>query len=106
MSRQYYTYIMANKWNTVMYIGITSNLEGRVYQHKIKEMKGFTSRYNVNKLVYYEEYGDVYEAIAREKQLKNWKRQWKVGLIQRENPEYIDLAYDWFKLGDSGSSPE
>jgi putative endonuclease len=104
--RTYYVYIMTNQRNTVFYIGVTSDLAGRVYQHKNKLLKGFTSRYNIDKLVYYEEYNDVYEAIQREKQLKNWQRQWKIDLIKKNNPKLKDLSTDWFKDQDSGSSPE
>jgi len=96
MPRQYYVYIMMNKRNTVLYTGVTSNLEGRVYQHKNKVFKGFTSRYNVCKLVYYEEYDSAYEAIMREKQIKRWHRQWKFNLIRKDNPRLKDLAHDWY----------
>ena len=95
--RVYYTYIMANKGDDVLYIGVTSNLEGRILQHKKREIKGFTSKYYVNKLVYYEEFETAYEAIAREKQLKNWHRQWKINLIKRSNPTFKDIAADWYK---------
>ena len=96
MSYTYYVYIMTNKWNTILYTGVTRNLEGRVYQHKHKLIPSFTSCYNVCKLVYYEEYTDVYEAIRREKQIKNWKRQWKIDLIKINNPKFNDLARDWY----------
>ena len=80
----------------MFYIGVTSHLFGRVYQHKIKEVSGFTSRYNVTKLVYYEEYNDIYQAIRREKQLKNWHRQWKINLVKKSNLHFKDLAKDWY----------
>lgn len=82
----YYVYIMTNKINTVLYTGVSGNLKGRVLQHKNKEVSGFTSHYNISKLVYYEEYQYVYDVIAREKQLKNWKRKWKEDLIKNMNP--------------------
>jgi len=104
--KTYYVYILTNKRNTVFYTGIISGLEERVYQHKHKLLKGFTSKYNINKLVYYEEYNDVYEAIHREKQLKKWRRQWKIDLIKKDNPGLKDLSADWYKDRDSGSSPE
>jgi putative endonuclease len=81
----------------MFYIGITNNLEGRVYQHKFKVIPGFTNKYNINKLVYYEEYDDVYEAIYREKQLKNWHRQWKINIIKKYNPSFKDLSEEWFE---------
>ncbi|MFA6553831.1 MAG: GIY-YIG nuclease family protein, partial [Patescibacteria group bacterium] len=90
-------YILTNKFNSVLYIGMTGDLEGRIQQHKTKEVEGFTSKYNVNKLVYYEKFPTALEAITREKQLKNWKRKWKQELIESNNREYQDLAVDWFE---------
>ena len=88
-----FIYFMANTHNTTLYIGITSNLEKRVYEHKNGTFnKSFTRRYNCNKLVYYEVFGDIKYAIAREKQIKNWKREWKDELVERENPGWIDLS--------------
>lgn len=87
----YFVYILASKKNGTLYIGVTNNLERRTLQHKSKETKSFTEKYNVNKLVYFEESQDVNEAIAREKQLKNWHRQWKINLIEQDNPEWNDL---------------
>jgi len=89
--KQYSVYIMASKRNGTLYIGITSNLIYRVYQHKHKNANGFTSKYDVNKLVYYEQTEDVRSAIKREKQLKNWKRKWKLELIEKINPNWKDL---------------
>jgi len=86
-----YIYIMANKPNGVLYIGVTSNLENRIYQHKNNSIPGFTSKYRLHHVVHYEIFEDVRDAIAREKQLKNWKRQWKVSLIEEENPKWKDL---------------
>ena len=87
----YYVYIMANKYNTVTYTGVTNDLEARVYQHKEKTIKGFTSRYNINKLVYYEIYEDIESAILREKQIKKFTRRKKVALIESMNPRWEDL---------------
>ena len=91
--KNYYIYIMANKTNSTIYIGVTSDLIKRVWQHKNKVIDGFTKRYNVNKLVYYEETTDVNSAIAREKQLKGWNRTKKNKLIESINPNWDDL-YD------------
>lgn len=82
---------MTNKISTVLYVGVTDNLIKRVYQHKNKLADGFTSKYNINKLVYYEIFEDINEAIKREKQIKNWHREWKVNLIRKINPELNDL---------------
>ncbi len=92
----YYVYIMANWNNEVLYIGVTGNLQWRVYEHKNKLVKGFTSKYNVNKLVYYEEYQYIEDAIRREKNLKNWHREWKINQIKTINPQLNDLAKDWY----------
>ena len=91
--KEYYVYIMASDRNGTLYIGVTNDLRKRVYQHKNKVVKGFTEKYGVHKLVYYEYTNDVYSAVSREKQLKNWKRQWKLNLIESSNPYWIDL-YD------------
>jgi len=93
--REYYTYIMMNRYNTVSYIGITNNIAHRIWQHKEKVNKGFTKKYNINKLVYYETFDNPDEAITREKQLKQWNRSKKVELIKKENPEFKDLSDDW-----------
>ncbi len=92
----YFVYMITNKNCTVLYIGVTNNLERRVYEHIQKINKGFTSKYNCNKLVWYEEYSTVKEAISREKQLKNWQRNWKNQLIEKKNPEWNDLSEKWF----------
>jgi len=102
--RRYYVYIMANKYDTVFYIGTTRNLEYRVWEHKHKVLKGFTSRYNITKLVYYEEFLLAIEAFAREKQLKNWHREWKINLIKGMNPSFNDLAEEWYEPGDAETS--
>lgn len=95
MERQYCVYILTNQRNTVLYIGVTNNLKRRVYEHKHKLAKGFTKRYNVEKLVYYEVGEDAYGAITREKQLKGVPRRKKIQLIESMNPEWRDL-YDDF----------
>ncbi len=92
MNKQYYIYIMINKLNRVLYTGLTSNLEKRVYEHKSKLIEGFTKKYNVDKLVYYEEFDDINEAIAREKQIKSGSRQKKIDLITKMNPVWKDLS--------------
>ncbi|MDF1527190.1 MAG: GIY-YIG nuclease family protein [bacterium] len=91
MSRTYYIYIMTNKENRVLYTGVTGDLVNRVYQHRERQVQGFTSRYNVTKLVYFEMFNDPVNAIAREKQMKAGSREKKVKLIERYNPEWKDL---------------
>jgi len=81
-----------------MYVGVTNNLERRVYEHKHKLVQGFTEKYNVNKLVYFEETGDVEAALTREKQIKKWRREKKNRLVCSINPEWRDLSEDWFCL--------
>jgi len=88
---QYFVYILTNKRNNVLYVGITNNLIRRVYEHKNKLISGFTSKYNVNKLVYYESFQSIFDAIKREKEIKGWKREKKVALINSFNPEWKDL---------------
>ena len=90
--RQYYVYILTNKSNKVLYIGVTNNLERRIFEHKNKLVDGFTKKYNLNKLVYYETTKNIDGAIEREKQLKNWHRAWKVNLIEEFNPPWKDLS--------------
>jgi putative endonuclease len=89
-------YIMTNKGNTTLYIGVTSDLKSRVWEHKNKVYpNSFTSRYNLFKLVYFENFTTIEEAIGREKQLKRWHREWKYNLIKEANPEMIDLSENW-----------
>lgn len=95
MNKIFYVYIMTNPTGT-LYTGMTSNLQQRVYQHKHKLIDGFTKKYNVTRLVYYEETTDVNAAIAREKQIKSWRRSKKLDLIKALNPTWRDLAEDWF----------
>ncbi|OGQ13561.1 MAG: endonuclease [Deltaproteobacteria bacterium RIFCSPHIGHO2_02_FULL_40_11] len=90
--KQYFVYIMTNKRNTVLYTGITSNIEKRVYEHKMKIIPGFTQKYNVDKLAYYEEFPDPESAIAAEKKIKGWTRQKKIKLIESHNIEWKDLS--------------
>jgi len=92
--RSYFVYILSNKKRGSLYIGVTANVLNRNWQHKIKQDKrSFTSRYNIDKLVYYETFSDVYNAINREKQLKRWHRDWKINLIETENPFWKDLLF-------------
>lgn len=94
--RQYYVYIMTNIHHSSLYIGVTNNLQRRVYEHKNKLKKGFSSRYNTTLLMHYEVSGDVNAAIAREKQLKGWTRRRKDDLIKSVNPKWSDLSLDWY----------
>jgi putative endonuclease len=93
MNKSYYVYILTNSQNTTIYIGVTNNLIRRIYQHKKEMLDGFTKKYKLKKLIYFEEYFTPKEAITREKQLKNWHRQWKINLIKSQNPKLEDL-YD------------
>ena len=95
MVGRYYAYIMASI-SRVLYIGVTDDLERRVREHKQGEVQGFTQKYRLKKLVYLEEFGDIRQAIAREKQLKGWRREKKVALIEAENPHWRDLSWEWF----------
>jgi putative endonuclease len=95
MNKQYYVYIMTNKGNRVLYTGVTNDLQRRVYEHKNKLVKGFTKKYNVIKLVFYEVCNDIESAILREKQIKGWLRAKKIALIESMNPEWRDLSLDW-----------
>ncbi|MCB9991398.1 MAG: GIY-YIG nuclease family protein [Rhodospirillales bacterium] len=94
MPENYYVYILTTRKNTALYIGVTSNLERRVWEHKQGLVEGFTKKYNINKLVHVEEYSDINEAIHREKCMKEWKRNWKIELIEKSNPEWNDLMDD------------
>ena len=92
--KQYYVYVMTNRSKT-LYIGVTNNLQRRMYEHKHHLMTGFTSKYDLTRLVYFEETSDVNIAIAREKQIKGWLRAKKVALIESINPEWRDLSEEW-----------
>jgi len=91
---QYYVYILASKKNGTLYVGVTNNLVKRCYEHKQDLVEGFTKRYQVHTLVYYEIHSDVREAIKREKQIKKWNRSWKIRLIEEKNPQWRELYND------------
>jgi putative endonuclease len=93
--KSYYVYILASR-SRVLYIGVTSDLIRRVAEHKTKIIPGFTSKYNVNRLVYCEETEDIRDAIQREKEMKGWIREKKIALIESENPSWEDLSEDWY----------
>ncbi len=93
---QYYLYLITNKKYGVLYIGVTNNLERRMFEHKNKLVKGFSSKYNLDKLIYYEIFQYVNDAIKREKNIKKWKRDWKIKLIEESNKDWNDLSNDWF----------
>ena len=89
----YHVYILASKKYGTLYTGVTGDLITRIYQHKTKTLEGFTKKHNIHTLVYYESHEDIHEAITREKQIKKWKRNWKIDLIEQDNSEWHDL-YD------------
>jgi putative endonuclease len=93
----YYVYIMQSSSRRAPYIGMSNNLHRRVFQHKTQEFEGFSDDYDTVRLVYWESFDDVHKTIAREKQLKNWRREKKLWLIARTNPKFRDLAADWYK---------
>jgi len=94
--KHWYVYIMSNKPNGVIYVGVTDDIESRVLEHKRKVLKNsFTAKYNCDKLVYFEEIDSGIEATTREKQMKKWKREWKVKLIKEMNPSWADLSINW-----------
>lgn len=92
--KEYFIYIMTNKSKT-LYIGVTNDLHRRVYERKNKLIDGFTKKYNISKLVYFEVYTSIEDAFKREKQLKNWHRQWKINLIESSNKEWKDLSLEY-----------
>jgi putative endonuclease len=95
----YYVYIMTNVHHTVLYVGVTNNLESRVFDHKVKRHEhSFTAKYNCGNLVYYEEFGEIKNAIDREKQLKRYKRKWKEELIENMNSDWKDPSEGWYDL--------
>jgi putative endonuclease len=96
MSDQFFVYILASQKHGTLYIGITNDLIRRVHQHKLKVVRGFTKRYSVHKLVYFEIFDDPIATITREKQLKKRNREWKIQLMERENAEWIDLSLTLF----------
>jgi len=89
----YYVYLLASGRHGTLYLGVTNDLIRRIYEHRTKAVPGFTSRYGVNRLVWFESYSDPVSAITREKQIKKWRRDWKISLIERDNPDWLDL-YD------------
>ena len=97
MAKYYYLYILASERNGTLYIGVTNNLLKRVWEHKNKFVQGFTNKYTVDKLIYYEIFEDINEAILRETQMKRWKREWKIELIEKDNTEWIDLYEEMSK---------
>ena len=102
----YYVYILASRSKT-LYTGVTNDIERRVWEHKTGHVRSFTTRYRIRHLVYYEEYGDVRDAIEREKQIKDWRRAKKVAMIEAFNPEWDDLADSWYSVsGDSSLRSE
>ena len=101
---QYYIYIMTNASRT-LYVGVTNNLERRVWEHKHKLVPGFTSKYNITQLVYVETFNEIREAIAREKQIKGWLRVKKIGLIESVNPKWSDLSEEWHLEEGKGRDP-
>lgn len=89
-------YIITNKHRTVFYIGVTNDLQRRIREHKTGINKGFASKYNCTDLIYFESFWDISDAIQRETVLKRWKREWKLSLVKKDNPELLDLARDWY----------
>ncbi|MBM3326153.1 MAG: GIY-YIG nuclease family protein [Calditrichaeota bacterium] len=98
MARSYWVYIMANRSGQI-YTGVTNDLMRRVYQHKTKAVKGFTTKYNIDKLVFFQEFNDVRDAISAERRIKGWKRFRKNELISELNPDWKDLSEEWFEEG-------
>ena len=94
-NRSYWVYILTNKRNGTLYVGVTSSLERRIWQHKAKIIDGFTKQYGLDRLVYFEQFRDVHAAIAREKEIKGWLRRRKLELIERDNPGWTDLNANW-----------
>ena len=90
-NKTYFVYIMTNVSDNVLYIGVTNDLQRRIYEHKNKLVKGFSEKYNLSKLVYYESTANVESAIGGEKQLKNWRREWKMNLVRSKNPGFTEL---------------
>ena len=87
----YYVYLLASGKHGTLYLGVTNDLVRRIYEHRTKAVPGFTSRYRVNRLVWFECYDDPLSAITREKQIKKWRRDWKIALIEQDNPDWLDL---------------
>ena len=104
MNKQFYTYILASKRNGTLYIGVTSDLIKRIWQHRQKFVEGFCEKYSVSLLVHYEIFNDSRTAIQREKNLKKWVRQWKLELIEKNNPEWKDLYSELIGDGSPGQA--
>ncbi len=102
---QYFVYMLTNLWQSVLYTGVTNSLERRIWQHKNKAIPGFTKRYNCDRLVYFEIYEEIEQAIGREKQIKSWSRSKKDALIATTNPKWNDLAADWYSSDSSRGIP-
>jgi len=102
---RYYVYILQSSSRRALYIGMSNNLHKRVFQHKTHRFEGFTDQYNAVRLVYWESFDNVHNAIAREKQLKNWRREKKMWLIKRLNPGWKDLAAEWYLPGTGTQGP-
>lgn len=96
----YYVYIITNYTNSVLYIGVSNNLERRMYEHKSKLVEGFSKKYNLKKLIYVETYEYIQDAITREKRLKTWNRQWKLDLIMKTNKELADISMNYEQIPD------
>jgi putative endonuclease len=96
VQKTYYVYILASQ-RRVLYLGMTSNIEQRIFQHKTHAFGGFTAQFNVTSLVHFERYGDALKAIRREKEIKGWRREKKLALIESENPTWRDLSYGWYQ---------
>jgi len=98
--RTFYVYLLASK-SRRLYVGVTNNLERRLFEHKSKQIDGFTKQYNIDRLVYFEQTTDILSAITREKQLKSWNRSKKIALIETVNPTWEDLSSEWYKADSS-----
>jgi len=94
--KQAYVYIMSNKNRTTLYVGVTNDIKRRVFEYKFEKNDGFASKYNISDLLYFENILGINKAIKREKQLKNWHKEWKWNLIKENNPDLVDLAKDWY----------
>jgi putative endonuclease len=98
--RSFYVYLLASK-SRRLYVGVTNNLERRLFEHKSKQLAGFTKQYNIDRLVYFEQTTDILSAITREKQIKSWNRSKKINLVEAGNPTWEDLSAEWYKADSS-----
>jgi len=101
--KRYYVYLLSNRSGT-LYVGVTNNLFRRIFEHKHKMIEGFTKRYNIDRLIYFEEFQDIRQAILREKQIKSWRRQKKLELVRIMNETFMDLAKNWYEEERDSSS--